>query len=398
LALLLTDNSTVTKFIKGISIRNPNANTAYDYKKRLESFRKFVLQQHNISLDELILTLTTYSHGPKIDVYNLLSDYIDYIQKEKRVSPLTIKLLVSTVRSYLETFDVEISPRKFKFKVITPRVIRSDKESLSKPDIQTILNACHSIKLKSYVLFLAVTGCRAVEALSIRLCDINFETAFIRGECTKTKKDRTLMLTNELAQQLKLWIDYKHRTRTINHYDPINKKSNSEIITPKINNEVFIFSSFTQENPTLNGLYMNLLRAFEQVQERLGGKFAAFENVQKRRRKITFHSMRRFVKGSISDLGYSDFSEYVLGHLGSTYYRRSAKDRAILFRKIEPYLTYLDQQSLERRGADLTNRLEIMERENQELKHQMQSVTRLCKKSRILKNKWDLKKREYLNT
>jgi integrase len=96
-----------------------------------------------------------------------------------------------------------------------------------------------------YVLFLAVTGCRAVEALSIRLCDINFETAFIRGEYTKTKKDRTLMLTNELAQQLKLWIDYKHRTRTINHYDPINKKSNSEIITPKINNEVFIFSSFT---------------------------------------------------------------------------------------------------------------------------------------------------------
>jgi hypothetical protein len=113
LALLLTDNSTVTKFIKGISIRNPNANTAYDYKKRLESFRKFVLQQHNISLDELILTLTTYSHGPKIDVYNLLSDYIDYIQKEKRVSPLTIKLLVSTVRSYLETFDVEISPLCF---------------------------------------------------------------------------------------------------------------------------------------------------------------------------------------------------------------------------------------------------------------------------------------------
>ena len=78
----------------------------------------------HISLDELTLTLSTYSHGPKIDVYNLLSDYVSYIYKEKNVSPLTIKLLVSTVRSYLETFDVEISPRKFKFKVMTPRIIR----------------------------------------------------------------------------------------------------------------------------------------------------------------------------------------------------------------------------------------------------------------------------------
>lgn len=32
-----------------------------------------------MSLDELILTLTTYGHGPKIDVYDLLSEYVKYL-------------------------------------------------------------------------------------------------------------------------------------------------------------------------------------------------------------------------------------------------------------------------------------------------------------------------------
>jgi len=37
------------------------------------------------------------------------------------------------------------------------------------------------------------------------------------------------------------------------------------------------------------------------------------------RRQITLHSFRRFVKTTISDLGYSDFSEYFIGHSGSIY-------------------------------------------------------------------------------
>ena len=152
-------NQTVNKYIKSMEMSSQK--TAADYRKRLNYFRDFVLKNYNLMLDELIVTLTTHPHGPKIDVYDLLSDYVTHIHKERNVSPLTLKLLVSTVRSYLETFDVEISPRKFKFKVRMPRVIRANKEAFQKSDIQTILNACHSIKLKTYVLFLAATGCRS---------------------------------------------------------------------------------------------------------------------------------------------------------------------------------------------------------------------------------------------
>jgi hypothetical protein len=59
LTLLLTDNSTLTKFIDGVAIGNKK--TAFDYRRRLESFRVFVFKKYKMSLDELILILTTVS-------------------------------------------------------------------------------------------------------------------------------------------------------------------------------------------------------------------------------------------------------------------------------------------------------------------------------------------------
>ena len=39
-------------------------------------------------------------------------------------------------------------------------------------------------------------------------------------------------------------------------------------------------------------------------------------------RKITLHSFRRYVKTTISDLGYSDYSDWFIGHSGFTYWRK----------------------------------------------------------------------------
>jgi integrase len=356
---------TLNEYIENTKIRNKK--TAAEYRKRLNHFKVFVLKNYNLTLDQLIMTLTSYSHGPKIDVYNLLSEYVKYIQKERNVKPQTLKLLVYAVRAFLETFDVEISPRKFRFKVIMPRVIRSKKEALQKSDIQTILNACHNIKLKSYVLFLAATGCRASEALSVRPCDIDFNndpaTVFIRGEHTKTGEDRIIPLTPELAQQLKLWMDYKYRTRMITHHDKRNGNTYVEKRTPKMNKEILLFSNKYEKDPTIEGLYNDMLMMFEGTLDRLGGKYAEFEH-SKKRRKFTLHSFRRWVKTTISE-----------------------PEKIKLFKKIEPYLTFLDQSGLERKGAELENRLEVMERENTELRVQQRK-----KESEVqsLKEKYEL--------
>jgi hypothetical protein len=101
---------------------------------------------------------------------------------------------------------------------------------------------------------------------------------------------------------------------------------------------------------------------FENTLDRLGGKYAAFE-YSKKRRKFTLHSFRRWVKTTISDLGHDEYSEYYTGHIGSTYYRVSEIEKIKLFKKIEPYLTFLDFASLDRRGADIQTKLEERDKE-----------------------------------
>jgi hypothetical protein len=72
----------------------------------------------------------------------------------------------------------------------------------------------------------------------------------------------------------------------------------------------------------------------------------AREDGNKRRRQITLHSFRRLVKITLSDLGYADYSEYFIGHSGSTYWRKKDSEKAEIFRKIEPYLTFLNVYQL----------------------------------------------------
>jgi integrase len=369
------------------TVASGNSVTAYDYERRLSYFAFFVDRKYNLSLDELVAKIRndnddsddSSDDANSIDVYELLSSYVTYMQNRKEgnvPSPISLKYWVSTVRNFLEYWDIEISQRKLKLKVRMPRVIRQSKEALTKEDIVNILNACSDIKLKTYCMFLAATGCRASEALSIRLCDIEFDSspakAFIRGEYTKTRTDRYVLLTSELVDQLNKWLEFKYRRRRVWH---LNKegKSTTEIRSPdrtKRTNDLVFSTSITKQisEQSIEYIYSTLVTAFQKTLDRMGGIYASYEDVSINntysRHRLTLHSFRRWVKSVISDLGYSDFSEWFIGHAGSTYYRKSENERAELFRKVESYLTYLDYATFERKGADIQSKVDMLEREN----------------------------------
>ena len=86
------------------------------------------------------------------------------------------------------------------------------------------------------------------------------------------------------------------------------------------------------------------------------------------RREITLNSFRCFVKTTISDLGYSDYSEWFISHSDSTYWRKKDNEKAEIFQKIEPYLTFLNIQQLKRQGADLETKIEELKDINQVLR------------------------------
>ena len=283
------------------------------------------------------------------------------------ISSLTLKQRVITVKNFLEYYDVDLSPRKFKLKVKLPKVVRKYKEALSKQDIVDILNACSDIRLKTYVMFLAAVGCRAIEALSLRYADLDLNSSpakvYFKGEYTKTKVDRYAFLTGELVRQLSSWSEYKHRFRRICYKDTQTGKTQTEYRTlAKDPNHLIFAVNSGNTNPDPKNIYFNISNDFAKTLDRMGR--GAYEDSNRRRRKITLHSNRRFTFGTISDLGYSDYASWFIGHIGSTYYRKTSKEKEEIFRKIEPSLTFLDFPSLERKGADMQSKIEVLEKEN----------------------------------
>ena len=180
-----------------------------------------------------------------------------------------------TVKNFFEYSDIEISPRRFKLKVKLPKIIRKKKEALSKEGIIEILNVCDNIRLRTYVILLATTGMRAVEALSIRIKDIDFDSnparVFVRGEFTKTKVDRIVFLTEELTQQLKSWLDYKHRTRRVCHQDKQKGKTIREYRTPDKKDTDLVFAVYQdKKTPNPDFLYDDFSKSFAKTLRSFG--------------------------------------------------------------------------------------------------------------------------------
>ena len=361
-----------------LSISTMNKSTAGQYLSRLNIFSVFLNKEFDgLTIDSLVNKIKEKTADP----YSILSAYSAYL-RNCNLSTITIKQRVVTVKNFFEYCDIDVSPRKFKIKVRLPKAVKRNKEAISKEDVIDILNQCSDFRLKTYVMLLAATGMRAVEALHIRVKDIDFDNKparlFVRGENTKTKTDRTVFLTEETANQLESWLKYKHRTRRVcyQNKDKENENENKKIITeyrtPSIKNTDLVFAVYqNKQTPDTSSLYTELAGSFAKTLDRMGK--GEREDSNERRRQVTLHSFRRFVKTTISDLGYADYSEYFIGHSGSTYWRKKESEKAEIFRKIESYLTFLNIHQLERQGADIMSKVNELEEVNHSLRERDKS-------------------------
>ena len=361
-----SDLESLIKFTNSVSIGNQN--TAKTYYSRLLFFARFAKKEYGIILDKMIQKLRDNEYNP----YNILNEYCVFLKNKYNLSNTTLRDKIITAKTFLEFNDIELNPKKFKLKVRLPKTVFRHKEAIDKEDIIKILNGCSDLRLKTYVLLLSSTGLRATEALSIRIKDLNFGSndgpskAIIRGEYTKTKVDRYVFLTREMEHQMKIWLEYKYRKRRICHIDKETGKNICEYRTPEKKSNDLIFSMYQIEKPRPELLYFNVAHIFSNTLDRIG--MGDREDGNHLRRKITLHSFRRFTKSTISDLGYSDYSEWFIGHSGSTYWRKKDNEKAEIFQKIEPYLTFLNIQQLKRQGADLETKIEELQDINQVLR------------------------------
>jgi hypothetical protein len=206
------------------------------------------------------------------------------------------------------------------------------------------------------MLVLASGGFRANEALAMRLKDVDFTIkptkVHVRSEFAKTRVARDVYISDEATHYLKEWIKWKYREQ--------------EQEQPE-DQEDLIFTVYKDTTRRPATIYVKVLTEFEKLLASVG--LDERDEGKQRRRKITFHSFRRYVKTVISDQVSQDYSEWFLGHNKSPYYTKKEPDkREIYATKCMKYLTFLDYTTLEAIGKNIEAKLSEKEKEIQLLR------------------------------
>lgn len=312
-----------------------------------------VLKQKHVQYD--IETILKPLSKNELDIYAILDEFVSYLVNEApNLTSNSIRLYIAAVRSYVAYYDIDVIPSKFRRKVKMPKLYREDEEPLDVSDIRKILLSCNNRRLKAYLLVLASGGMRAMEALAIRLKDIDFTDSptkiHIRKEYSKTKTARDIYISDEATQYLKQWINWKY-----NNEERQRIKEDDDLV----------FTVYRTKSPS--GLYVKVLTEFEKLLSVVG--LDGRKEGKLRRRKITLHSLRRFVNTLISDQTNTDYSEWFLGHNKSPYYtKKELERREIYATKCMKYLTFLDYTTLESTGKSIESKLSEKEKEIQLLR------------------------------
>lgn len=366
----------ITKFLASVQRNSIKSKCVYEIG--LRHFQVFLEQKYSMQYNKTEAILNLVSRG-ELNVYELLDDFVEnLISINPHLTPTSIRLYVAAVRSYFAYYDIDVIPSKFRRKVRMPKIYREDEEPLDVQDIRKILLSCNNRRLKTYLLVLASSGARAIEGLAIRLKDIDFTNnptkIHIRKEYTKTRIARDIYISDEATQYLKQWLDWKYH----NQERPRNADDND-----------LIFAIYKRKTP--NGVYFRLLTEFQKILTIVGLDQRKEGGVQKRR-KITLHSFRRFVKTVISDQTNQDYSEWFLGHSKSPYYTKKEHERRQLYgTKCMKYLTFLDYTTFEIAGKNLESKLQEKDIEIQAIREKYDIDIQLLKNAisdmqQLLKN------------
>ena len=345
----------VKTFLESVSRNSKGSERAY--AAGLVCFDHFLKEKYpNYNLGLIVESI----NKNEINIYELFDNFVAFLVNSS-LSVGSIRIYVAALRSYFAYYDIDIIPSKFKRKVKMPRFYREDEEPLDVNDIRNILLHCNNRRLKTYLLVLGSGGMRAVEALAIRLKDIDFSVSptkiHVRKEYAKTRVSRDIYISDEGTDYLKQWIEWKYRDKG-HEWTRVQDPDDLVFSVYRVKDEA---------DPTR--LYYKVIAEFQNLLAIVGLDERKEEGKQKRR-KITLHSFRRFVKTLISDQTNQDYSEWFLGHSKSPYYTKKEPDRREIYAtKCMKYLTFLDYSTLEATGKNIEVKLSEKEKEIQLLRH-----------------------------
>ena len=351
---------------------------SHNYKTSIAYLSQFINEKYSSLTLE---TIIDFIINKKTSVYKFLDEFMAFLMRKKELSQASRNQYMTGVKSYLQFHDVDIIPYKFKLRVAVPKIPREDEQPIDQNDIRTILLQCQNRRLKVFLMILASSGVRAIEACALRFCDVYFDEnptrIHIRAEYTKTKIPRDVYISDEASQYLKEWVE--HRVGITSNVTSKFNKLSSELV----------FQVFKTDNRKVDPktIYNKIIQQFQTLLDEVG---LGQRKDGMARRKITLHSFRRFVKTAISDApapaGF-EYSEWFLGHRKSPYWSKKPAERAMIYKeKCIKYLTFLDYSTLKATGKATEARVNELEKERliMEQKHEEQINAMQLQLNRIM--------------
>jgi len=131
-----------------------------------------------------------------------IQDYLYFCKTNKNYSFSSMKQVIAAIRYlYLKIFNKPV-PKALNIELRKPSTLPT---VLSPKEISKILQVTKNIKHKAILLLIYSAGLRLGELLNLKICDIDPESMKIHVRQSKGKKDRYIMLSENM---LKLLRDY----------------------------------------------------------------------------------------------------------------------------------------------------------------------------------------------
>jgi integrase len=354
------------------------------YSTQLRAFAQYIYRRrhdHHQEVDDYIDDLKKKSGTPELP-YDELAAFGSFLQKERRgelaLSANSRRLIIKTAKQFMRFSRVPVNNEDFRDFVSLPRQEQQDRRPITKREIIELLNGAKDVRLKTFLMFAAVSGARPIEICAVRLKDLELQqqlpTVTFRAEYSKMRRARTRYITQELKRQIELWLEIKYRRHKSTVTNPDGSCGGQVWAIPKPKPDDLLFAKWHPDgaNPQPGTLYDAMQSEFSELVANVMRHTGAAEWEQdSNRRQVTLYVCRRFVKTTLSDLGLEQFGEWWIGHQHSVYWSEPAQKIVETWKKkVEPYLTFLDPGQLEAREAEVSSQLEIAQDRYRQLQEQ----------------------------
>lgn len=178
------------QFSKKLEIENYSEQTIKNYISALKGFLEYV--------NSLKIKQVTDKE---------ITDYLYYCKKEKQYSFSSMKMVIAAIRYLYKNVFLKPVPDALNIELRKPSVLPA---VLTVNEISKILEVVSNLKHKTMLLVIYSAGLRLGELLNLKPEDINSEAMKIHVREAKGKKDRYVMLSeNVLALLKKYYSEYK---------------------------------------------------------------------------------------------------------------------------------------------------------------------------------------------